>query len=289
MRFLALMGLASLLLLLACSDNELTGSSTAQISTLTITIQSENGSMLYGASIYINGEYKGKISEFGETAGTKTVVLQGSNNQIAVTREGYADGTATVSASYEGQQQVTITLSQLKVALSVQVQDREGAITDARIALYENETLVDSAFSNSEGIATFKEVADATYTLRISKRGYQSFSVDQAVNYAEEPELKLSAHLLKLPILEVVVRSDDSSVLEGAEVTLYDKEVYYQPDAYPFGTKFTNDEGRVTFNQVEYEEEYVVIIKKAGYTTEMQQLRLEPEKQELKFTLKVLE
>ena len=144
--------------LAACSSEPLTGSSTAQASTLTIKTESENGSIITGASIYVNGEFKGKTNTYGDEKGSRLIVLEGSNNLVTVEKEDYGSAEPRIiNAVSGGNQQVTFVLESRKTNLLVIVQDRDGPVSGAHVSLRKGDTFIvlGTATTDYDSVPTF--------------------------------------------------------------------------------------------------------------------------------------
>ncbi len=291
MKILALlMALFLLLLAAACSEQASpTAGTVAEVSTLTLIVRSENGSLLYDAEIYVNEEYKGKTLKYGDTAGSKKVVLQGAINNITVKHPAYHLYTNTLSAVPGGEQSLTVSLEKKRSSYIIEVEDEDGAVAQARVSFYADSSLVASIHTDEYGEAFFSNLSDGNYTIRISKDAYTSVTLQEKVAFAGDGDtIKVEAELIKLPSLTVIVRSDEV-LLPDAEVALYDREEFHAPDAYPLNVKFTNEDGNVLFKYIEYDKAYLLVAKRNGFVAETREFTLTPELREVEFDLAVLE
>src|SRR3989344_3421301 len=128
-----------LLFLGGCSDEESpTGRAVTEASTIIIQVRTDDGSPLYNTEIYINDEYKGKTSRYGESKGTKTLVLTEENNVITVQKDGYLPFTDSILSTTKGEQTMTVVLEKVKTTYLVEVEDEDGPVSGARISLYAN-------------------------------------------------------------------------------------------------------------------------------------------------------
>src|SRR3989338_3880960 len=120
--------LAVLLLVGACSNGkEITGAVVQEVRTLTVKVIHANGTIISNAEIYVNGVLKGKTNAYGESKGTKTVLLEGTKNEIRVKKSGYAASEPVfVSAAREGEQKVTVVLVKEAAAYELMVEDKNG-------------------------------------------------------------------------------------------------------------------------------------------------------------------
>src|SRR3989338_4195445 len=110
-KIVLLMLISFLFILSSCSENEVTGSVSAEVSTLTVVVQAENGSLLYNADVYLNEEFKGKTNQYGNGKGTRELVLSGGGNIIRAEKEGYfSSEPIEVSARKGRNQKITVVL-----------------------------------------------------------------------------------------------------------------------------------------------------------------------------------
>ena len=283
-----------LLILTACfPQGQLTGGTTvdttidtavakASVSTLTIVVKTEQGELLPEAKIYVNGEYVGKTSKYGESKGTQTVLLNRLENRIQVRKEGYGDSLPVeVSASDQGQQRVTIILDVKKSHFIVSVEDHGQPVDGARVSLFVGKASTPSyvAFTDEQGDALFEDVLDNKYTVTVAQEGYELLRLPQKINVAEAGEYdSITAELQPVPELSVEVADYQGSPLRQAEVLVYTKDAYNSPgEAMPISTDYTDREGLARFTAVEYGEMYVVVVKKQDYLAQTKELQLEPD------------
>ena len=284
-----------LLALTACSGpSQLTGgttvdttSATAGVSTLTLVVKSEQGELLPEAKVYVNGEYVGRTSKYGESKGTQTVLLDRSENRIQVRKEGYEDSLPIeVSASTSGEQRVTVILEIKKTTFIVSVEGNGKPVEEARVSLFMAKASTPSyvEFTDEHGDALFENVLDNKYTVTIAKEGYELLRLPQEIEVAESGEYgSITAKLQPVPELFVEVMDQQGSPLRQAEVTLYTKEAYNSPgEAVPISTDYTNREGIARFTAVEYGKIYVVVVKKEDYLAQTEEIQLGPDDRSLR-------
>ena len=263
----------SLLLLIGCSDkNEVTGAAVSEIgevSTLIVTVKAENGTLIHGVEITVNDVYKGKTNRYGSNRGSKTIVLGEEDNTIMAEKEGYVPSDQiSISSTLKGEQYITIVLEKVRTSIEVFVEAADEAVAGARVSLYvDKEAMPDKVVvTDEDGQATLKRIEDGNYTIKAAKEEYMVKKINRNINYSRDGEtISLTMDLIKQPELVIEVVDNEELPLEDAEVTIYTKEEYNKPKAWPLSTKFTNREGQTILKFVELDEEYVVIVKKEGF------------------------
>ena len=259
------------LFLISCSGNELTGGTVADVSTATIIVRNENGSIMYGAEIYVNGEFKGKTNQYGEFRGTKEVVLQSGDNSVKVQAVGYLAPEPIIISGEGIGQRVTFILKRPKTDYTIRVYDEEGALDDVKVTLshHESSTPFQADFTDDKGEVTFSQLPDGEYHLELRKGFYQEEEFNITISRSKMGKEYQSAITLQREVeLLVEVRGEDGTTLPGAEVSLYEESDYNSPGAYPLAAKFTKEDGKVYFRNVEYGESYVVEVRREGFEME---------------------
>lgn len=274
---LGLIGLS--LFFLSCSGNELTGGTTADVSTLTVIVRNENGSLMFGADVYINGELKGKTNQYGELRGTKEVVLKSGDNQVKVQAMGYMN-TEPLTISGDGiGQRVTFTLKRPKTDYTLKVYDEEGALAEVSVFLYQSgdsEPLYTSA-TDEAGMAAFKQLPDGEYIIELRKRFYQEEEFGLNISRSKtKGEYRTAVTLQREVELLVEVVGEDGTPLPGAEVSLYEESDYNSPGAYPIAAKFTKEDGKIYFRNVKYDQHYVVDVRREGFVAKRENFEFTP-------------
>ncbi|MBI2146097.1 carboxypeptidase regulatory-like domain-containing protein [Candidatus Woesearchaeota archaeon] len=271
--------------LMACSSEPLTGSSTAQASTLTIKTESENGSIITGASIYVNGEFKGKTNTYGDEKGARLIVLEGNNNLVTVEKEDYgAAEPRVINAVSGGNQQVTFVLESRKTDLLVIVQDRYGPVSGAQVSLRKGDTFIvlGTAITDEDGVATFSQVDDGSYTLQVRKDGYIPEEVEETVDHFQNNGgLSTTILLTKIPELYVTIVDRQGQPLDDAEASLYSRQGYHSPGTSAIATAYTGSSGEVLFQNVDYDEQYVIVVRRAQYLSATHEVVLTPDTREV--------
>ncbi|MBI2151665.1 hypothetical protein HYU21_03010 [Candidatus Woesearchaeota archaeon] len=121
--------------LLSCSSSEqVTGkaidtSITAfeKASLLLVKVVDEKNQPLGDAGIYLNGVYKGKTNSYGESKGTKEIILNQENNIIRTEKSGYFPSRQeTIQALPDQKQSITLTLTKEITTLAVRVLDENN-------------------------------------------------------------------------------------------------------------------------------------------------------------------
>ncbi len=282
------------LLVLLASCAELPLVSDDGVSTIILTIREENTSLVYGAEIYVNDQFKGKTSPYGESHGTKTLVLKGADNAITVEKEGYIPSDPLqISASAGKEQQLTIVLERIKVDYTILVENEAGnPLPGVRVSFYLNNgsRLVDSRVSDDDGKVLFERLDDGNYTIRAGKEEYESKSYTEEVLLEEDGEkIESILRLFRIPELMVEVTDIQGDPLNLVEVSVYTKKEYNAPGSWPLSAKFTNEDGELVFKYVEYDQPYVLVVKKEGYLSQTQDIVLTPEHKKVEFEMVRLE
>lgn len=265
--------------LLACSKEEnVTGSSTRSISTLTVVVRDETGQPLPEAKVYLNQEFKGKTSKYGSSAGTQTLVLTASENKIVVRKEGYADSLPVTVSAAEGEQSITLILELKKAVYLVSVEQDNTPMGGVRVTLFPEGSSLPLAVEETDrhGDAFFSDVSDGTYIITLSKEGYEIQRWKREIDYAKGGEFASSMFELEPSAgLQVKVYDTSGNSLANAEVTLYALAEYNEPGTpLPLAVEYTSREGIAEFTSVDYGNAYVVQVKKAGYDAEMEEIVL---------------
>lgn len=276
--------LVSLLIIVACSDEKLTGGSVAPAATLTVRAENENGSIVTGASVYVNGEFKGKTNAYGEEKGSRMIVVEGINNLIRVEKEGYTTAEPRIVSSASGNQQVTFVLESQKTNLFVAVSDSEGNVPEAKVSLRKGDSpvILGVASTDQDGVATFNEVEDGDYSVQVRKEGYIPASQEEAIDHhRNNGAASISVTLTHLPELLVRVVDQQGQPLDTAEVSIYTWESYHSPGASPITTSYTGSSGEVLFQNVDYDMHYVLVTRRAQYLTSVQDVSLTPDNRQL--------
>ncbi len=270
-RHFFLMGLfVSLLFLLSCSKEKVTGGATSDISTLTIKVVGEDGALIPGVEIYLNGGYKGKTSQYGNSKGMKQLVLPAGENELEVKAEGYGKFRPILIRG-NNSQEITVVLERKKSTLVANVRSSDDDLADAEVALFKSGRTAPEQVSVTDefGTAIFKLIADGKYTITAEKAGYRPDAVQREVLRSRDGEyVRVSLKLIPYPSLRVHITSDDRN-LEHAQVVVFTKRGYNTPGASPEDAQLTDENGEVVFTNVEYGQPYVLVVKKAGYVAQI--------------------
>jgi hypothetical protein len=269
--------------LLGCSEpDSLTGKATLDAGTLLVTVQQENGTVIPDAKIYVNNIYKGTTSKFGRSKGSKTVVVTGNENVVVAEKEGYFPiEPLHIGTSPGNQQQVNIILERRKAAFLVEV---KGDVEDAMVTLQEIDTTVTHNVRTDEfGIGLFDKVRDGNYSVTVRKQGYETLTMNTSFRYEEGDYVTTQVDLVELPKIEIKVVDEYNRALQGALVTIFAREDFNTPGAPPVGAGIS--EQPLTFWNVEYNETYVIVVKKQGFNAHIQYLNLKEENSKVKIVL----
>ncbi len=289
-KWLLLMLLMLSLFLISCSGNDLTGGTTADVSTLTVIVRNENGSLMYGAEVYIDGEFKGKTNQYGELRGTREVVLQSGDNSVKVQAIGYLAAEPIIISGEGIGQRVTFTLKRPKTDYTLRVYDEEGALAEVSVFLYQagNSEPLQATATDEAGMAAFKQLPDGEYIIELRKGFFQQEEFGLNISRSKTKGEYRSAVTLQREVeLLVKVVGEDGTPLPGAEVSLYEESDYNSPGAYPIAAKFTKEDGKVYFRNVEYDEKYVVDVRREGFVAERANFEFTPSHDSVEVELEV--
>ncbi len=270
--------LASLLFLIGCSeeDGSITGATVAEQSTLTVTTFSENGSLLDGVRVYVNEEFRGETREFGRSKGTRMTLLRRKTNTVRVDKEGYyAPGPTIVGTG--GDKEVSFVLEKRKTNYVVVVEDDdEKGVEGARVSLssVDGQGVLEEE-TDEYGTAMFKKVDDGNYSLSISKAGHEIVEMNVSIVHSRRGDFSSSNIELKLaPRLTIEVVDNEEIPMVEAEVTLFTKKDYNSPGGLPLSRWYTDELGKINFDEVEYDESYIIVVKNEDYLAKVVEHRL---------------
>ncbi len=285
---LILVLLPAVLLLSSCgSDDQLTGGTAAseavRASTLLVSVQAEDGSLLSDAEVFVNNEFKGKTLKYGEI-GTRKVVLTGAENLIQVEKDGFVPAEVRSISAVSAEQRITFVLEKKKAALRVEVEENGSPIADARVTLHQKKIPLNIETTDDDGEVVFSQLDDDAYSITAVKEGYEPVQETIRISYSENPSPALALELLPLPSLSVTVKDTSGRPLGFTEVSLYTRGGFHSPgEAVPIEREFTNVAGEVVFTAVEYDGRYVVSVKREGFFSESAEILLEPDNRHLEF------
>ena len=246
------------------------------VSTLLVKVQNESGGVIDGAEVYVNGIYKGKTSKYGESAGTETVILDSEDNEIVVKKEGYFSSAPTSVSVAQAEQRLTITLEEETSTVLVVVKDVYGRVLEGAVVSLSKESTDEkktdekkkTQLTDDAGIAKFTKVADGWHEIAVLKEGYFSKQSEVKVDFARQKETRTTVIIEKLPQITVEVVDEHDTPVGDAEVSFFTRKEYNLPGASPSHIKYTHADGLVRFTDVEFDETYVVVVKKEGFVAE---------------------
>ncbi|MBI2666253.1 PEGA domain-containing protein [Candidatus Woesearchaeota archaeon] len=258
------------------------GTSVETVSVLHVKVQNESGGVLDGAEVYINGQYKGKTSKYGESAGIETVILESEDNELVVKKEGYFSSAPTSVSVAKAEQRLTVVLEQETSVVLVVVKDVYGRVLEGVVVSLSKSGVVERSsqekkktqLTDDDGVAKFTKVADGWYELAVLKEGYFSKQNDVKVDFARQKETRTTVIIEKLPQITVEVVDGHDTPLEEAEVSFFTRKEYNLPGASPSHVKYTRADGVVRFTDVEFDETYVIVVKKEGFLAETEEKKV---------------
>lgn len=284
-----LMAIVLLFLLISCSKQEtITGDITAEINTVRVAVVSENGTLIPGAEIYINDEFKGKTSKYGRSKGTKTIILNSGDEVMTAKHKDYTASEPV--AIVKGEEIATIVLEKEKTDLVVAVRAFGSGVRDAEIELYESGSFSPEKImiTNSNGRTTFKNVDDGEYILIASKTGLKEAETEIDIDRVNDGDIvKVEMELTPLPKIHIALLDEEANPLEDALIEIYTKKMYNIPAGSSLDYEYTNDEGWTEFGNVEYGESYIIVIKKEDYHARIIEHKLKLGKESLRLEMEM--
>ncbi len=266
------------------ATEKITGAAVADValSTIAVRVVDDTGALMSNAVVFVNGKEKGKTPAYGTTRGIKRIVLDGPDNLIKVAKPGYLPAETSVSAILTGEQALTLMLEKMRTGLEVTILEKGAPLSKVEAALYhKNKVLLHTSLTNVNGTVVFPRLDNGNYRLHLEKEDYLSRELTLYINYSRDGEtLERIFELIKIPRLDIVVIDLDGNPLREVEVTLYSKQEYNNPGAFPLHVKYSLAEGKVQFIPLNYEE-YVVIFKKSGYRAQLHEKEVTEEDQQL--------
>lgn len=267
-------------MIIGCSEKEeITGAVVTEdaVSVLIVKVIDEDDNLMGGVNVYVNDEFKGRTSKYGESKGTQKVLLNGADNQISVEMNGFSEvEPKMVSASSRGTQQISFALEKERGSFKIVVEDMaRNKLKDAQVSLLSRGIVERVITTNRAGEASFVKLDEGKYSFRIKKSGYSVKEVEYEIFDAES--YVSTVELMRLPELSVEVVDDHGQLLPGVEVTLFTRRDYNSPGTFPLHIKYTNSKGVVRFDDVELEEDYVVILKKESFSAQIHEITVTPD------------
>ena len=289
----------------SCSEKDQMTGKAVQASLLQVKVVDEKGELVTDTDIYLNNIHRGRTSKYGESKGTKLVILDGTSNWISAEKEGYfsTKPTSVSAASVGGDQKITLVLEKERTSFLILVLDEnEHQLPRALVTLHEQKKSItlheqkefsplQKVLTDDEGLARLEKVEDGIYFIKVKLKGYEEAVLDEQDVSFEDDGVRngIEVRLKRLPHLDLEIVDDNSRPLSSAEVTLYTQEDFNHPGRSPLHISYTNTEGEISYNDVNLNEKYVLIIKREGFTAQTIELALDEENQYFKISLSPLE
>lgn len=180
---------------------------------LNVNVENQNGDAV-DADVSVDGE------TVTATDGSAAFEVQSGSYDVTATADGYQDLTESVSVSEDGDNSVTLTLSETPDTydVTVDVTNENGdAVTGADVTLNgETQTAAD-------GSATFN-VEAGSYTASVSADGYEDGSTSVDVSGETSASVTLTEAAPETVSHTVTVTNEDGEPIEGATVSAGDAE-----------------------------------------------------------------
>lgn len=185
-----------------------------QATTLHITVKdSDDGSVIKGASIYIDGSYEGTTG----SSGTYSYYHSDSDDfTLKVTKSNYDNWVEEIGGDDTS---VTVRMTSDTLALKVTVYDADsfGPVSGIWVNVKGDDGTSDSDRTDSSGLAEFDVTKDEDYTVTIDADGYASFSQD--VSMSDEAR-SVQYWLYPTDRFAFKVLDADGDPISGATVTV---------------------------------------------------------------------
>jgi hypothetical protein len=142
--------------------------------TLTVYCKDANGKAVSGASVYVNGCYKGQTDSNG-----KLIIhdVLAATYTVTAKKCGYKDSSGTITVT--GNATLTLTLTPQTYALTVRCKDSKGkAVSGASVSINGNY----QGATDSNGKLSIINITAGTYTVTVQKSGYKNISVTVTIN-----------------------------------------------------------------------------------------------------------
>lgn len=288
MKWVPLLLVVFSVMMVGCSSpQQPTGAAIA--GTAIIQVVDEQALPLDGVEVYVNYEYQGKTSKYGDFPGSRRVLLTGTENTIRLGKEGYQPLVPITLDAAGEEQRIFLTLERKKTSFTIIVENNGGdALPEASIFLQNknsnsqtkngrDHSLLPPQTTDEEGKAYFPQVPDGSYALKIRKEGYDTRNEEIDIDYFSEGKKTFTVALHQIPFFEVQVVDEEQNALFDAEVMLYTKEAFHDPGSFPEEIKYTNYQGNVRFEEVIWDENYVISVKKERYLAQLQDYLLTEE------------
>ncbi len=265
-----------LVVLAGCSTEQEVIKEQEGATSLTITIIDEQGMPLKNVALYLNGNAKGETREYGQSTGTRALVVSPGRYIVTAEKEGYARASVEVDI-LTGNRDISLTMEKARVTMLVIVTAQGKEVPEVVVELKpEDDPLAARTVLTDEfGIASFERVDNGPYLVTAGKEEYQTNQKELRIDLVQDGQLRRETfELVPLPHLNVLVISDVGP-LDNTEVSLFTKADYNAPRSLPSQVKTTNEEGFVLFRELQYGEEYVLVARREGFPATIKSTELE--------------
>lgn len=242
-----------LLLLLASPTSAAATTDTAEMVTLTVSIENQDGARVGSAELTATWE-NGSNTETTASNGKAFVdVPKGANVTISVSHPDYIRNNPVVIKNVD-EQSVTIPVYQ-RGQLNVNVDDGTGAIADANVVLRKDGKVAVSGPTNANGVFSSPDIEQGTYTASVVKPGHYRNMTTVAVNESAETRVMIERGTVTLTLAVRDPHFSSPTPLDNATVTI--KSI---------GQFQTLDDGQAGVT-VPVNTDYSLTVTKDGYKT----------------------
>lgn len=277
MRYNVIFTLLAVLCLVSCSPAEAPVQEPAideGTETLTVFVVDVDDQPLPKVEVYVNDILQGFTREFGQTKGTRTFLLTEEINNVYVQKEGY-ETSEEIAIHRNGHQQARFVLGRSTTTVSIVVPDK---LSDVVVSLQQIDSPIiqSTVITDQSGKAVFEKVPDGDYFVTLVKQDYEEGQAKITVNYTTHgPELEEQISLQSNPFLLVNVFDEHKNRIPEAEVALFTRKEYNTPGILPSKTRITGTSGEAMFRNLIFGEQYIIVVKREGFTARIIEKLLE--------------
>ncbi len=242
--------------------------------TLTVYVVDVEDQPLPKVEVYVNNILQGFTREFGQTKGTRTFLLTEEINNVYVQKEGY-ETSEEIAIQKNGHQQARFILGRSTTTVSIIVPDN---VPDVVVSLRQIDSPViqGTIITDQSGKAVFEKVPDGDYFVTLVKQDYEEERARITVNYTTHgPEVEEQISLQSHPFLLVNVFDEHKNRIPEAEVALFTRQEYNTPGILPSKTRITGTSGEAMFRNLVFDEQYIIVVKREGFTARIIEKLLE--------------
>ena len=207
---------------------------------LVVTVTDNDGNVITDADVVIDG-----VTYKTDTAGLVTLhEMEAGTYSVAVSKDGYISETHTVTIKAKEEVRLGVILDEVDTTgdLVVTVVDTDGNVLTDAVVEINGKTVT----TNAEGIANIDDLAEGSYSIKISKDGYEAKSgtIEITAGVINRTTVTLEKEINRGNV-HVVVKDVDGVLLQGATIKIYDG------DNVLIGTYTTDANGELTVSDLD--------------------------------------